>query len=487
MTTKELDYEALVKALMKELQGTRTKAVTPPPTGVNPHGPGGLFSAMGLAKPVFTAMMLPMRGLAARLPVRFSNETNPLYGLITGVTESVGSDPVNVCDDPKTAGTMKFCTHSFPFGFLSRQSKVGDIKSAGQTINRGEFTDLQIFGGLELDNPMVPALPGGASIAGAARRAVAKALYELGVAWMRDFARLIYTANPTNNTAGGGQKYFEGLDRLINTGYRDAETGVLCPAADSIVESYGNANIRTNPALFVRRVQDIYRRLKYIASHAGLDPVRWVITMPNSMFYEATEIWPIAYSTTGIAALATGATVFIQDEAKLRARDEMRGDMSNYTGQYLLIDGERVPVIIDDTITETQNEGGDFTADMYFVPMTVLGNEPVTFWEHFNYDAPGAAMEMAQVMAPTGFYYTSDGGRFLWERKAPTNGCVQVNVWSAPRVMLLTPYLAARLTDITYSPLAHERAWDPADPSFWKDGGRTAGDSTDPSYYSPTA
>ena len=41
---------------------------------------------------------------------------------------------------------------------------------------------------------------------------VGKALFELGVAWSRDFAREVYTGNPSNNTAQGGRQYFYGLD-----------------------------------------------------------------------------------------------------------------------------------------------------------------------------------------------------------------------------------------------------------------------------------
>lgn len=488
MVAQAIDSQALATALIQlSQQGTRYKGVVSSTvTGVNAHGRGGLFSSMGLSKQIFGAFVLPQRGLAARLPVRFSNETNPLYGLITGVTASSGSNPTNMCDDPKPAGTMKLCTHSFVFGWLSRSSRVFDIKTAGHVINRGEFTDLIVQGGLNPESGMVPTLPGGPGLTSAASRSVMKALYELGVSWMVDFARLVYTGDPANNTAGGGYKEFYGLDKLINTGYRDAETGVLCPAADSIIESF-NLQIQTNATAIVRRISNIYRRLKYLASHANLAPVKWVLSMSNTLFYELTEIWPIAYSTTANTVVPTNATLFVQDEAKLRMRDDMRGDMENYVGQYLMIDGERVEVIIDDAITETQAAGGLWNSDIYFVPMTVLGNTPVSFWEHFNFEGPGAAIEMASIMAPNGFYSASDGGRFLWERKAPNNGCVQVNVWTEPRVMLLTPYLAARLTDVLYTTVGKERAWDPADASFYVNGGRTAGDTTDPSYYSPTA
>lgn len=486
MTQKAINPQALAQALiMLSQQGVRVKDVSSTPTGVNAHGPGGLFSSMGLSRPLFTAMSLPLRGLQGRLPVRYSNDTDPLYGLITGVTASTGSNPTGPCDDPKTAGNLKLCTHSFVFGRLSRQTKVWDIESAGKIINRGEFTDLQILGGLPTDNPMVPSLPN-AALGQAAAKSASKALYELGVAWMRDFARLLYEGNPTNNTAGGGYKEFRGLDLLINTGYQDAETGVLCPAADSIVVSFGNKEIRANATLIVRTIASIYRRLKHLAVHTNMAPVKWVISMPFSMFYELTEIWPISYATTAATVVPTGATLFVGSEDQLKRRDEMRGDLYNYTGQFLLIDGERVDVVLDDAISETQNADGTFTADIYFVPLTALGSEPVTFIEHFNYDGPGAAAEMASVLAPVGSFYSSDGGRFLWHKKPPTNTCVQVAAWTSPRVMLITPYLGARLTDITYAPIDHERAWDPADPSFWVNGGKTAGDTTDPSYYAPT-
>src|SRR3954466_1719335 len=105
-------------------------------------------------------------------------------------------------------------------------------------------------------------------------------------------------------------------------------------------------------------------------------------------------------------------------------RDQMRGDIFNRTGQYLLIDGQQVPVILDDAITETEVGSGVFSSSIYFVPMTVLGNTPVTYLEYLNYDSAGGAMEAARTFAPDGTFYTSDSGRFLWIKKPPTNFCV---------------------------------------------------------------
>jgi hypothetical protein len=317
---------------------------------------------------------------------------------------------------------------------------------------------------------------------------VGKALFELGVAMSRDFARDIYTGNPTNNTSGGGRAYYRGLDILINTGYQDAITQQACPAADSIVRSFGNLDIASNGATFVRQVTNIFRNLKYISSHAGLDPVQWAIVMPWAMFYEVTEVWPCAYLTYRCTNLATNNTAFVDSNDAIRMRDDMRGDINGRTGQYLLIDGQRVPVILDDGVIELGVGAGTQQATMYFVPLTVLGGTPVTYIDYLDYSGPNGALEAARAFAPDGTYSVSDNGRFLWHKKPPTNFCVQLLVKTQPRLMLLTPHLAARLTNIRYTPIAMERS--PfTDSSYFVNGGRTDYNGfvpNAPSYYNPT-
>jgi hypothetical protein len=74
----------------------------------------------------------------------------------------------------------------------------------------------------------------------------------------------------------------------------------------------------------------------------------------------------------------------------------------------------------------------------------------------------------------------------MWHRKPPTNFCVQMLAKTQPRLMLLTPHLAARLTNIQYTPVQHQR--DPfTDGTYFVDGGRTDYIGFGPSYYSPTA
>lgn len=494
--TQEIDYKKLAQAQMelfsqqagwgggerRNIYGQTLKAVSSTPTTTWGHGNGGLFSYPGLERPVFSAMLLPIVGLQSILPVRPNNTENPVYGIFTGVTATTGSEPTGVCDDPPTAGLSKLCEHTFVWGRQSRQSRVFNLDRFGRITNRGEFLDLQLMGnGLAVppQNPNVPTVPGVGNAPQALNNEMAKSIFELAVAWARDFARETYTGNPANNTAGGGRKYFIGLDTLINTGYRNAESNALCAAADSLVRSFGSARVDTNGTTAVRVVTYMMRNLKYIAERAGLNPVDWVIAMRWGLFYELTEVWPIAYHTYRNTVTQANQTLFNNGADITKMRDDMR------QGKYLLIDGEKVPVVIDEAITETEPAAGQFESTLYFVPLTVLGNTPVTFYEHFNYDAPGAAMEAARIFAPDGSYYTTDGGRFLWHRKPPTNFCVQLMALTEPRLLLLTPHLAGRLTNLRYSPLAHERdAF--TDGGYFVNGGKTDRLGYGPSLYKPS-
>lgn len=485
----EIDYNKLLDTMLARTKEAGVAYKTVPsttPQGSYGHGPAGLFSAPGLSQPLFSTLILPQSGLQSILPAYPSRDAYPLYGIVTGVTATTGSEPTNPCDDPPTVGLTKLCTHTAVFGRQSRQTPVVEIDRAGLWTNRGEFGDLRM-----MNNPFgtgtdvnVPTMPG-SNYAQLAQNEFAKKMFEFGVGWSRDFARELYTGNPTNNTAGGGRKYFYGLDILINTGYRDAETATACPAADSIVRSFGSLDISTNGGTLVRTVTNMYRNLRYIATKTGLDPATWVISMPWSLFYEVTEVWPCAYMTYRCqsgGSFDTSNVNMVSAEAQVKFRDDMRGNIFDRTGQYLLIDGQRVTVILDDAITETALDGSSFTASMYFVPLSVIGGTRVTYLEYFDQQF---SYEIGQQFAP-GFYQVTDGGRFLVHKKPPTNFCVQLLAKTEPRLVLRTPFLAARLTNIKYTPVAHEREWEP-DSSYYVNGGKTNRGGSFTSYYSPTA
>lgn len=478
------DSDVLLDQLVAAL-AERTKAYvgSSPTVGAYAHGPGGLFSYPGLDQNLFNAMVLPSLGLLDLLPSRTTNYEYPLYGIITGQTAGSGSQPNGVCDDFPTAGLLKLCTHTAPLGRFGLNTPVVDIDRIGRMNNRGEFNDFNIVGNpVQNFGGLVPTVPGNAGMGAAIRGETAKMMLEFAVEWGRKYARLIYQGNPSNNTAGGGYKEPYGLDVLINTGYRDAITGQACPAADSYVADFGSAAVETNGATFVKRMTAIWRYLNDLADRTGLAPTTWAIAMPRTMFYQISEVWPCAYMTYQCnAGYFSEADARVTDSANLvRLRDDMR------QGKYLLIDGERVPVVFDDAIAYTLSAGGTYESDIYFVPLRVLGGTPVTYLEYINYNAPNGALEAARMLAPEGAFTTSDGGRFLWARKPQNGFCVQMMVKSEWRLVLRAPYLAARLQNIKYTPLIQDREWDPAGPSF-VNGGRTDYVGYGPSFYSPTA
>lgn len=458
------------------------------PGGSYGHGPGGLFSQPALNQGLYNAVITsPYSGLQFALPVRGTEQTDPLDGIITGVTATSGSEASGVCDDPAVTGLVKLCMHSYALGLFSRQTPVYNIREGTRLTSRGEHRDFQVFGDPFANgssNPFSPTVPGATS-GEMANTNTGKVLWAWMVAWARDFARILYTGNPANNSAGGGYKEFLGLQKLINTGYRDAVTGTACPASDSIVRDFFNQNVRTSGSSIVTAVIETYYTLMDLASRVNLAPVRWVITMPQSMFYEITRIWPCSYLTDG-CTISGNNTNFVDAGDQIRMRDEMRGDMANRTGQHLKIFGQNVPVIIDDAITENGLGAGVQSASMYFVPLTVLGGQPVTFLEYIDYSSIGVPQDAAK-WAPEGTFQVTDNGRFLLTRKPPTNLCVQIAAWTEPRLKLLTPYLAARIDRIGYSRLPNLRSGFTSDSAYFLNGGATNGSGSAPSFYSPTS
>lgn len=462
----------------------RFKAVSSTPGGSLGHGPGGLFSNPALERGLYSAVMTPWAGLQYILPVRGTEVTDPLDGIITGVTDTTGDEMSGVCDDPPTTGLVKLCMHSYALGLFARQTPVYNIREGTRLASRGEHRDFQVYGDPfnNGNNPWAPTVPG-VTANEMANTNSGKVIWAWMVAWARDFARILYTGNPANNTAGGGYKEFYGLNELINTGYRDAVTGVACSAADSIVNNFNGQNIGTAGSNFVTMMLQTMFALMDLAARTNLAPVRWAIVMSQSAFYQATAIWPCSYLTDG-CTLTTGSTQFVDAGDQIRMRDEMRGNMQNRTGQHLKMFGMDVPVILDDAIVEDGIGGGVQQSSVYFVPITVLGGQPVTFLEYIDYQAIGVPKD-AQRFAPDGVYTVTDNGRFLLVKKPPTNLCVQLAAYTEPRLKLLTPFLAARIDGVRYSRLPGIRSSDPASPYF-ADGGSTNGSAWAPSYYSPT-
>jgi hypothetical protein len=177
-----------IQTAVKELimnGGSAQQKVTASGTPSTPytHGPGGLFGVEGIERDLLHTR-IGGNGLAATLPVNPSQFTDPLFGYITGFQDATGTVPVNVCDDPEVAGSMKSCLQTAPFGRYSFQTRELELNRIGQLINRGEFNDLRL-----LNDPIAPLmgrtifpkLSGQSQLAAGAE--VLSRMLELGVAF----------------------------------------------------------------------------------------------------------------------------------------------------------------------------------------------------------------------------------------------------------------------------------------------------------------
>ena len=463
----------LDQLLLEIQQRGGTKATQMPPVGPYQHGPDGMWSQAGLERPVISTRVQP-RGLAGMLPARPNNSMNPLYPYLTGFVDGTGSNPNASCDDCPTPGPLKNCFQTSVFGRYCYQTRTIDITRMGQIINRGEFTDLMLWN-QPLNDTGGLTVPGSTDLNINLNNEASVRFAEVGVAFQNKLMQQVWTGNPTNNTAGGGYKEFPGLEILIGTGKRDAVTGTTCPSLDSTIINYNGPVNRTGSNNIVNVLTYAMRNMMSLASRTGLDPATWAVVMREELFYEITAEWPCNYLTYRCITQNNAQAQLDVGDA-IAMRDALRN------GQYLVVDGKQVNVILDDAIPTT-NTSGTFTTEIVILPLTVQGNKAVTFWEYFSWNGPNAALNASTLAAAPlmSSYYWTDGGQYMWHLKPPVNWCVQWIGVIEPRLILLTPHLATRIAGVSYTPLQNVRQPFSTDP-YYVNGGVTSR-ATAPSFF----
>jgi hypothetical protein len=438
------------------------------------HGPTGIFTLPGV-DPTLYSTIVGIESISAMLPSAGVLDTNPLFTSITGVQDETGSEPDAPCDDAPIAGLIKACTLTAVFGRYTRMTPEIDIRRMGQRVNRGDPTDLRVANGPRNAGIAGIFSPDGTqpSLTAAINGEVNKIMYEFGINVNRLLAPQVFSGNPANNTAGGGSKEFPGLDILIGTGKVDAESNTACPSLDSVIRDFNFTNIGDGLGgnSIVEEITYIWRILRKNARTMGLDPAEIVIAMREELFYEVTAAWPCSYLTYRCEFRTDNGTIVQNVDAaeQVAFRDRMR------QGRFLTIDGMDVSVVLDDGITEenaaTQGDlvAGEFASNIYFIPLTVLGGTPVTFWQFFDYANGDASQAMSQI-SPAGSFRVTNGGAWLWHMKPPLNWCIQAIATTEPRLIMRTPFLAANLQNVAYTPIIHTRQPFPDDPYFVNGG-----------------
>jgi hypothetical protein len=439
------------------------------------HGPGGLLTFPGVDNSVFHTVMGNM-SILGQIPATPSVDTNPTYFTVTGVQADTGNEMTDPCDNAPTAGLMKGCMLTSVFGRYERATPELEVNRIGQRNDRSDPMDLTLVG-----SPIAASgiFNRGASAPGDVfTNEVSRKFWELGVSFWRLLAQQLWQGTPANNSAGGGYKELTGLSTLVNTGHVDAETGAACAALDSYVGNFNHTRIDSADSDIVAAITNMYHQVFTRAEGMGMLPVRWVLAMRPQLFYELTSIWPCSYLSYRCAVspgMVSPMQGVIDAQDAVAMRDAMRA------GKYLMVDGQRIEVVLDHGIAELDGNssggnfpGGCFESDIYLLPMSVVGGRSVLFMNYFDFTNPSAQS------AITNMWLGRTEGPFLtWPRQ--TNTCI---VWQSkvePRLVLRTPWLAARLQNVVYCPITQTREPFPADPYF-VDGGKTS--RPGPSYYS---
>jgi len=474
----EIDAAQVLKQFANAYEQNQ-KAALQAHTGTMLHGPGGLFNTPGLDSALISTHV-QARGLGQLLPAFPSRSKNPWFGLLTGFSDDVGSEPTYPCDDAP-AGYIKSGTLTARFGRVARGSNDIRIPDTLFQINSSETMDLQLIGSILNQDAQGILYPGDIDESGLLDMVTKAEQITMGVRFERKLAKLLWSGqgDGSNDTPGKGYIEFPGIDEQVATGYADAETNAAMPSADSTIWDFAYQDIGAGADL-VAAMEEVLDYLENLAIDTGVDPVQFVIVMRPMAWRAVTSAWPIQYNTQPEYSVISGSEHRIIHDARenVRDRDAMR------QGLYLDVGGKRYNVVLDTGITEEDNTSGSLIADefassIYILPLSIVGNLPVLYWEYLDHTLGVPQSNLVPGMAT---WYT-DGGRFLWSWKTVYT-CFKLRAETDPRVVLRTPHLAAKIQDVKYSRRLPLRDPDP-ESDYWVDGGvsgRTIGGLTQ---YSP--
>jgi len=467
-----------MEAVAAYLRSKGTKEVTGTPTSYLLHGSGGLLATAGVDQALFATVVRPELGVLNALGWYASEFTNPLFSLITGVRADIGSERSTVCGDCVTAGIKKVCTQTAVFGKYCRETREFNVNTLGQRLNRHDPDDLRLVNPIFAQSKLVPGVGGLNPLA----NDIAQALVEVAISYQRLLARQMWNGNPANNN-GTAYMEFPGLAILVNTGKVDALDNTSCPSLDSDLKDYNYQDVCSGTPSMVETLTYLMRYLKKNAVTMGMDPVDFRIAMREELFYELTSCWPCSYMTFRCNSNQDSSDIMNMNSVpdSIRMRDDMRN------GRYLLIDGIRYPVLLDDGIPEDTNTNnanllaGEFSSDIYVLPISAQGGTiPTLYGEYFDFRIGHSWLNQVPGALGTADYFTSDVGMFAWTFSRQNN-CILWLSEVQPRIILRTPYLAGRIQHVKYSPLQHTREPFPTD-GYFVDGGRVS--TSAPSYYS---
>lgn len=424
----------------------------------------GLLTYPGVRSDRFSAQPHPSSIFRAFMLTR-SEYTDNLLGIMTGQTApNSTTNAAGWCGNPPTVGALKTCEQVYKFGKFLVKTNLNAIPEIGKLRSRADVPGSIINEGPR-ENPLIPDIMFGLTDT---RSVLATELYTIGNQMEIDLEKVLWNGSytgATQNNYTGWMNEFKGLSSQITTGYRDNATNLLCPAADSIVESFSAAIDGTDSLGrdIVEALTDHYFALQMRAKRVGMDGVQFAIVMAPEQFRAIVDAWACVYATYRCQSSDAGTPVTRDGMAIQALRTEM------YNGEYLLIDGKRVPVLLSDGITVERAANNLYLSDIFILPISWNGRRLITI-EYFPEDNQYAT-EYANAFGLTNIGFMNNGLYVVGQRH--TGLCLEWHFGAQMRVILETPFLASRLDDVRFSYFAQTRRADPAYTWWYADGGRS--------------
>ena len=427
----------------------------------------GLFSQPGARPERFSTLSRPLsmlRLLVEQGSLRRSEYVNELLEIMTGQTDGAGSNATGFCGTPPTAGQLQVMMRIFKFGQYYIKSQLNAVPLTGRLVNRADVPGRILNAGPE-SNPFIPDVMYQLTDT---RSQLQTELFTVGVEAERTTEQVSVIGNnslSSTSTHRGWISEFAGLDSQIKTGYTDAISGIAANSADSISENWQNQTVggtqTSSGRNIVQLVADIYYGLIQRAAQVGMDGFELAIVMRPEFFRALTDVYACSYATARCTNGAAGTPQIIDQTVINNLRLEM------LDGQYLLIEGVKVPVVFTQGIPLTQLGANLYSNTFYFVPVSWAGR-PLVSIEYFPMDNE-YANEYRNFVTANRFRVLNNGLWLVGEAQTPM--CLEYHFVNSMRLILETPFLAARVDNIQFTYLVGSYSPYPGESYLYRDGG----------------
>ena len=397
------------------------------------HGAETPFSGV-VTTEIFSTVPSVPQGLGKYLKWVPSVYANPQTSFITAVDSVAGNPPTTLCDQCQTAGSWKTCTQIIPYGTLCYASPSITPHQELLRLNQGE-PDYTLVNPESLVTPEVREMIGtgeGLTAEALLQHAVAMGMVAVARQLLLTMGVWLWSGDPAGGTEG--HMPFIGLDSQIKTGIVDAITNDPCPSMDSIVVAYNDTWNATDQggSKLANLLSTVMAALEERAVPFG--GAEFAIVVPPALkYYLAMAFYGMVNVSGWGMTFPTGMQGVI-DLTELNARRE--GALAR---DEIVINGITYKFIADQGIPVTVNQNLR-VGNIYVVPLSA-GGRPATYWNYLDYRRAPQLNVNPMVI--------TDRGRAMWWA-TQSGACITVSARCTPRVVLLTPRLAAKITSVTW-------------------------------------